>query len=571
MGILPNAKIADAAADPLAEARQKLAPILRNHVLAQAAAALADSRLEMAQGQLVKYLKRKPKDSDALNLLAEVARRAKRFDEAESLLVQALEQSPQNAVIRYNYAVVLRHLHKYEQALAEIDPLLQTDPANPLFRHQKATILTRLGRHSEALVYRREFVDEFPLSADAWVDLGSALRDVGLQDECIAAYHKAIELSPSLSTAYGNLAALKVYRFQPAEITGIEKALADTALSPEARADLHHALGKAYGDAKNYAKSFENYARGNALRRISVTLDPEKLASHRRACEAAFTESFFRERAGWGCRARDPIFIVGLPRSGSTLIEQILSTHSAIEGLGELADLDTTLVRPLARIRHEVGPQEFTNGNAVDKGALVNGYTRVLHRLTAEQFRDMGEQYLEIVRVRRTTERPLFSDKTLRNFFYVGLIHLILPDAKIIDARRHPLDCGWSCFKSQFQGSHFTLKLSDIGNDYVNYVRLMAHFDRVLPGRVYRLIHEDLIADPERELRRLFDYLELPFEKECLRFYENKRPVFTQSSEQVRRPISTAGMGQWIMYEPWLGPLKTALGPVLEHYPLVPE
>jgi hypothetical protein len=201
----------------------------------------------------------------------------------------------------------------------------------------------------------------------------------------------------------------------------------------------------------------------------------------------------------------------------------------------------------------------------------VNAYVRVLDRLGDEDFRSMGEQYLKITSARRTTGRLFFTDKTLRNFFYVGLIHLILPHAKIIDARRHPLDCGWSCFKSQFHGSNFALRLSDIGNDYVNYVKLMAHFDRVLPGKVYRLIHENLVASPEEELRRLFDHLELPFEEQCLRFYENKRPVFTQSSEQVRQPLTKSGMGQWVPYEPWLGPLKTALGPVLEHYPRVPD
>jgi hypothetical protein len=334
---------------------------------------------------------------------------------------------------------------------------------------------------------------------------------------------------------------------------------------------MHHALGKAYSDVKNYARSFENYAKGNALRRISVDFDAERLAAHRRACEESFDEAFFRERSGWGCPSTDPIFIVGLPRSGSTLIEQILSTHSAIEGLGELADLDATLVGPLSAVRDEVRLREFANGSAVDKSSLVFAYLRLVHRFTGEHFRAMGEQYLKLTGARRTSGKPFFTDKTLRNFFYVGLIQLILPNAKIIDARRHPLDCGWSCFKSQFHGSHFTLKLSDIGNDYVNYVRLMAHFDRVLPGKIYRLIHENLVADPEPELRRLFDYLSLPFEEQCLRFYENERPVFTQSSEQVRQPLNKSGMGQWLPYEPWLGPLKNALGPILENYPSVPE
>ena len=234
------------------------------------------------------------------------------------------------------------------------------------------------------------------------------------------------------------------------------------------------------------------------MRRINVRFDKEMIAAHRKACEAFFTQTFFRERTGWGNPSKGPIFIVGLPRSGSTLIEQILSSHSAIEGLGELADLDTALVRPLAAFREEIQLQEFANGNAVDKSGLLHAYVELLDRFNAAHLQSMGEHYLEITGSRRTTGRPFFTDKTLRNFFYVGLIQLILPNARIIDARRHPLDCGWSCFKSQFLGNHFALRLSDIGNDYANYVRLMAHFDRVLPGKVHRIIHEDLSPIPKR-------------------------------------------------------------------------
>jgi tetratricopeptide (TPR) repeat protein len=560
-----------ASRDPLVDLKQKLFPPLRNRMLADAAGALAESNTEIAESLVRTYLEKRPDDPDALNLLAEIARRAKSFEDAEKFLEKCVARSPGSAGFRFNHAVVLRHLHKYEEALVQIDELLRKEPQNPLFRDQKALILTRLGRHAEALTHRRGLAQEFTLSPGAWFQLAEALRDVGIRDECVAAFHRALELDPFSTGVYAGLASLKIYRFTPAEIAQMEKTLAQPGLSSDARADVHHALGKAYGDAKEYAKSFENYAKGNALRRINVGFDPERLATHRHVCESFFTEAFFRERTGWGCPAKDPIFIVGLPRSGSTLIEQILSSHSAIEGLGELADLDGALVRPLLAIRGEISLEGVTDGNAVDKSGLVNAYVRVLDRLGDEDFRAMGEQYLKITGARRTTGRPFFTDKTLRNFFYVGLIHLILPNAKIIDARRHPLDCGWSCFKSQFHGSNFALRLSDIGNDYVNYVRLMAHFDKILPGRVFRLIHEYLVANPEEELRRLFEYLELPFEEQCLRFYENKRPVFTQSSEQVRQPLTKSGIGQWVPYEPWLDPLKTALGPVLMYYPRVPD
>jgi len=559
------------ARNPVAEARQNLFQPLRNRTLARAADALAENHPDIAESLLRMFLEKKPTDADALNLMAEIARRAKRFEDAESLLIQCVERSPRNQGFRYNYSVVLRHLHKYKQALAQIDELLRENPGNPLFRDQKATILTSAGEHAEALACRHELVEEFPLWPEGWLHHGSALRDMGMQTECLVAYHRALELDPALTVVYARLAALKVYSFTVTEIEHMEKQLRNPGLSPDARADVHHALGKAYNDVKNYANSFEHYARGNALRRISVVFNAERFAANLSACKESFSEAFFREHAGWGSPSRDPIFIVGLPRSGSTLIEQILSSHSAIEGLGELADLDTTLVRPLSEFRDEVHLQEFANGNAVEKSSVVFAYLRLFARFRNEHFCAVGEEYLRLTAGRRSSGKPLFTDKTLRNFLYVGLIQLMLPNAKIIDARRHPLDCGWSCFKSQFQGSYFSLRLGDIGNDYVNYVRLMAHFDRVLPGRVYRMFHENLLADPEAELRRLFNYLELPFEERCLRFYENERPVYTQSSEQVRKPLNRSGMGQWLPYEPWLGPLKKALGPILEIYPRVPE
>jgi tetratricopeptide (TPR) repeat protein len=563
--------IEDGTRDPLAVPRKTLFAPLRKRVLAEAAGALAEDQVAAAEALVAGILEKKPGDPDALNLMAEIARRAKRFDEAEKLLVRCVEKSPGCLGFRYNYAVVLRHLHKYEAALSQIDELLRKDPANPLFRDQKALILTGLGRHHEALAYRRVLNEQFPQWPEGWLRLGNALRDAGCQAECIAAWRRARELDTALTGVYSSLAALKVYRFTAGEIREMENQLATASLSHEARSDMHHALGKAYADTENFARSFENYAKGNALRRLGVVFDVESIVSHRHACEENFTQAFFCQRTGWGCRAADPIFIIGLPRSGSTLIEQILSSHSAIEGLGELADLDAALVEPLSGFRDEIRIEQFANGKAVTKTGLVLAFLKIMDRFSGERFRAIGERYLDLTRVRRTTGRPFFTDKALGNFFYVGLIQLMLPNARIIDARRHPLDCGWSCFRSQFPGSDFTLRLADIGSQYIEYVRLMAHFDRALPGKVYRVIHENLIADPETELRRLFDYLGLPFDEQCLRFHENRRPVFTQSSEQVRQPLNTSGVGQWQPYEPWLAPLKKALGAVLDQYPHVPQ
>lgn len=553
--------------DPFEQAKAALFPPVKNRALAEAVEALETNHLTIAEPLLARYLKKKPRDPEALNLMADIARRGKRFEEAERLLEQCVAIAPDRAGYRYNYAIILRLLHKEDQSLVQLEKLLAADPENPLYQDQTATVLTGLGRFAEALDLRRKLTVKYPESAEMWLRYGHALRDEGFQEECIAAFHRTLALAPTNTAAWGSLADLKVYKFTASEIERMEAANTSPGLSADDRATLHHALGTAHRDVKNYAKSFENYAKGNALRRLKIEFDSDKLGAHRIACERFFDARFFAERAGWGCPSRGPIFIVGMPRSGSTLLEQILTSHSMIEGLGERADLDMTLLKPLHSTKEDIKVHEFANGAAVLKSGLVDAYTRIIDQLDAEGFRILGEQFLAMADRSKTTTRPYFTDKTLRNFFYVGLIHLMLPNAKIVDARRHPLDTGWSCFRSQFPGMNFAFRLSDIGKDYSNYVRLMDHFDRVLPGRVHRVIYERLIADPEAELARLFAYLELPFEDACLRFHENPRAVKTQSSEQVRQPLYKSGMAQWVPYEPWLGPLKSALGPVLDCYP----
>jgi len=551
--------------DPFLAARKKLFPAWRNRKLENAANALSENRVDIAQPILQRYLEKHPDDPAALRLMADIARRADQFEEAERLLLLCIENDPDCPGYRFNYAVIALALEKYEEALAALDVLLKSDARNPVFRDWKAKALSHLERFTEALTYRRELAEEYPQVATVWVAYGNLLRHLGKQEEAVTAYRKANEHAGDSVAAYMRLNDLKTYRFSEAETARMQAQLMLPDLSKEERANLCYALGAAYGDQNRYAESFDSYAKANALLRAGVDFDPDGLTAHRMNCERLFTEDFFRQRSSWGCESNAPIFIVGMPRSGSTLIEQMLSSHSAVEGLGELTDLDNTVGRHLASL--EGGqPHEYRIGGFFEfHSGFVRAFSRAMREWNAEDFHGIGQEYLAATKNRRRSTRQLFTDKGLQNFGYIALIHLILPTARIIDARRHPLDCGWSCFKSRFPaGQPFAHRQADIGKHYANYARLMAHFDRVLPGRIHRVIYEDLIGNPEMEVRRLLDYLDLPFEEACMRFHENKRAVNTLSSTQVRVPLYKTGMAQWKPYEPWLGPLKAALGDVLE-------
>ncbi len=390
------------ATDRFAEARRRLFPPLRNRKLAQAADALADNRTDIAEALLSQFLEKHPADPHALNLMADIARRAGRFDTAARHLSRCIELEPDCAGYRFNFVVILRRLDKFGEALAQLDELLGKEPRNPLYRDQKAAILRMMGRLDDALVYRRELAQEYPKSPQVWLDYGHSLRGSGAQETCIAAYRKALELAPSLAAAYSGLAELKIYHFTAAETARMETLQATSGLSADDRADIHFALGKAYGDQASYARSFDNYAKGNALLRLNVDFDPERLTAHRQNCESLFTRSFFVNRAGWGASSEAPIFIVGMPRSGSTLVEQILSSHSAIEGLGELADLDLVVGQWLSGIDDGRPPREFWIGGRLEfRSGLIEALPKVLDRTSANEFRALGEAYLNSTRTRR--------------------------------------------------------------------------------------------------------------------------------------------------------------------------
>jgi len=520
-----------------------------------AAAALCDNRIPQAEALLREHLKQYPTDVAAIRMFAEVAARLRRYQDAENLLARCLELAPSFAPARHNYALVLHRQNKPVEALREIESLLAQDARNPGYQNLKAAVLARIGELSQSIELYEQVLASQPLQPRIWMSYGHALKTEGREADSIAAYKKSIELQPSLGEAYWSLANLKTVRFVPPQLDAMRAQLARADLSDDDRLHLHFAMGKALEDAGDYAASFEHYAHGNRIRRAGVRYSAEEMTEHVRRCKALFTADFFAERVGYGTQARDPIFIVGLPRAGSTLLEQILASHSQVEGTMELPDVPG-MARSFMR--------------EADRGGAK--YPQALAQLSAAASRTLGEQYLQQTRIQRKTAAPFFIDKMPNNFAHLGLIHLMLPNARIIDARRHPLGCCFSGFKQHFaRGQHFTYGLEDIGRYYSDYVELMAHFERVLPGRIHRVLYESLIEDTEAEVHRLLEYCGLPFEPDCLKFYATERAVRTASSQQVRQPIYKEGIDHWRHFEPWLGPLKSALGPVLERYPAAPE
>jgi len=498
-------------------------------------------------------LKGHPTDVSGLFLKAEIATRNGHYAEAEPLLARCVELDPEFNAARFHFANAMLETGKPQCALAQADELLKREPRNPVFLALKAMALELLDEYAASTSLWQEVV-QTSAPPDCWVRYAHALRGLGRRDESIAAYRKALELDPSFGRAYWGLANLKMFRFSEANIAQMEAQIARSELPPENRTPLLFSLGKAYADLKLYEKSFSSYARGNAIHRLGITHDPEIMTAYVARCRRIFTTEFFHARAGRGSDNRAPIFLVGMLRSGSTLVEQILASHSHIEGTRELFNL--------AAISRHI-QTEISSGEA--------NYPAVLEKIDGPTLKRFGEQYLETVRVHRKLGRPFFTDKMGSNFAHLGLLNLILPNAKIIDVRRHPLACCFSNFTQLFaNGQNNTYRLADIGQLYRDYVALMAHFDRVLPGRVHRVFYEQLVANPEAEIRRLLDYLELPFEQGCLEFYKNDRAVSTISSEQVRSPLYKEALEHWRHYESWLGPLKSALGPVLDAYPDVP-
>ena len=517
----------------------------RHPELVEAARLLREDKLGKAESIVRELLKKFPVDVNAIRVLADIGSKMGQLEDASHLLERCLELVPDFHAARHSYALILIRRQKPEAAIHEADKLLAQEPNNPNFLILKASILVRIGDQSGALEIYEKVLKNYPNQARAQMSYGHTLKTVGRLDESIEAYKKCIRLSPEVGEAYWSLANLKTFRFSDKDIENMRRQVTTEGGDADDQSHLAFALGKALEDRGGYDESFKFYRRGNGIRRIEHRHNPKVNVMESVRQVRALPRAFFEQRRAWGCQAPDPIFIVGLPRAGSTLLEQILASHSQVEGTSELQDI--------IGISRKLGGKSRENPSGK--------YPECLAEMTPEQFRELGESYLETTRIQRS-DTPFFIDKMPNNFRHIGLIHLILPNSKIIDARRHPMGGCFSGFKQLFaHGQTFTYGLEDIGKYYRDYVRLMDHWDAVLPGRVHRVQYEEMVADTETQIRALLDYCELEFEEQCLRFYETDRAVRTPSSEQVRKPIYKEGLEQWRNFEAHLDPLKEALGP----------
>ncbi|MCB2074645.1 MAG: sulfotransferase [Novosphingobium sp.] len=506
---------------------------------------LHEGRLLRAEEICRHFLQRNPKHVEAMRLLADIGMRLGVLDDAEFLLESAVAFEPDNIQVRLDYIEALRKRQKFEAARKQAEALHARDPENPLFQSHLAIETMQTGDYERAFELFDAVLARLPHDPATLTSKGHALKTTGRQDEAVASYRAAYSAKPDHGDAWYSLANLKTYRFSEDEIAAMHEQAERPDLAFMDRVHLSFALGKAHEDRREYGESFRFYEQGNALKRRQTRYDADRMSTELMSQTEWCTAELFEQHRGQGHGAPDPIFIVGLPRAGSTLLEQILASHSQVDGTLELPNI--------LALAHRLRGRKAGKSN----------YPQVLHDLTGEQLAQMGRDYVENTRIHRKGA-PFFIDKMPNNFRHIGLIRLILPNAKIIDARRAPLDCCFSCFKQLFaEGQEFTYGLHEIGRYYADYVALMAHWDEVLPGTVLRVNHEDVLDDLEGRVRRMLEFLGLPFEQACMDFHRTERAVRTASSEQVRQPISRAGQDAWKPYEPWLGELRDALGPNL--------
>lgn len=533
-----------------AATRQSITAAVRDPECLAPALALNEQRIPDAERMLRVRLNDFPTEVATIRMMAELATRIGRLADAEKLLRRVLELAPYFDAARELLARNLQRSNRPAEALAETKILLASEPENPSLQLLLASLYVKMGDQQAARPVYEQLLAKHPQQALAWMSYGHVLKTLGRQKDGVAAYRRAIAEMPTLGEAWWSLANLKTFRFTAEDIAAMEAAL-QVAEEDEDKLHLHFALGKAREDGSEDEAACRHWLEGNAIRRKSVDYDADD--NHQSVQQAIryFTVSVLKPERG--SLAKDPIFILGMPRAGSTLVEQILASHSQVEGTMELPDM----MEIAARLKTQ----------AERDGRL---YPDSLASLSDTQLRELGDEYIERTRIHRKTDRPFFIDKMPNNWAHIGLIRMILPNAKIVDARRHPVGCCLSVWKQHFaRGQGFSYDLVDLARYYRDYVDLTQHFDNVIPGHVHRVIYERMVADSESEVRRLLSLLDLPFEPACLKFWENDRAVRTASSEQVRQPIFSDAVEHWRRFEPWLGPLVRELEPVLETYPRV--
>jgi tetratricopeptide (TPR) repeat protein len=522
-----------------------------NPVLDKAREDLTAGREEEAEIAVRRYLKQFPNDVQAVLMMAEIAARCELIEDADRILLHAVALAPSEPAPRIALARFRQQIGRLDDAIELLDQVNVLEPGHFGAMSLKASMLLQARKLDDAEAAYRELIQAWPADHLAWINLASILSSLGRYGESVASYRTATALKPNFGGAWSGLGNLRIATFFRHDV-GVMKAAVEAQDTDEKdEVGIRYALFRALESLGEYDDAFANLQRANELQKRSAT--SRKTASRDAVLlKSAFTPELLLRFDGSGSPERDPIFILGMHRAGSTLVEQILASHPLIEGTEELIELNRLVAQLMTR--HNAG-----------------SWLAALEDLTAKELREIGELYISRTKRRRHTQRPYFTDKMPMNWEFAGLIHLILPNAKIVDVRRHPLDCCFSIYGQHFQsGVDFAFGLDDVGRYYRSYVASMAHIDAVLPGRVHRIMHEELIEDFEGEVRRLLDYLKLPFDEACLNFHSTERAVHTPSSQQVRRPINRSGQGRWRNYDKHLEPLRAALGSVLKSYPDVP-
>jgi len=504
---------------------------------------LNEGRLGLAETKCRAFLKENPTHTYAMSLLAEIANRLGYFDDAEFLLEKAVEFKPKDGDLRVKYATILRKKQKFAKTMEQVNILCDQYPDNLSYKAQKASEIMQNGFHKEAITLLDEILKENPYNFSTLTSRGHAQKTLGQTDEAIKSYQSAYQIKPDHGEAYFSLANLKTYTFSSEEMDAMKTQVARIDLSLRDKSYFHFALAQGNEVNGDYEDAFFHLKQGNQIKKEQSQYSIERMEKELQAQIETCDNSFFKELGPGGYPSKEPIFILGLPRAGSTLLEQILASHSMIDGTLELPNI--------------MSIAQGLRGDDI-YGKLGN-YPASMKVLSPQERESLGKNYIEETRMHRK-DAPMFTDKMPNNFRHIGLIHLILPNAKIIDARRYPLDCCFSMFKQLFaQGQEFTYGLEEVGSYYNSYVKLMNHWDRVLPGKVLRVNNEDMIDDLEGQVARILAFLEIPFEEQCISFHKTERSIRTPSSEQVRKPVNKEGVDRWKPYAKYLTPLLEVL------------